>query len=52
MFDKKYIAPFSWGDNDKVGLNRFIKTCQIIMARRDEELSEALKNRLITLWKK
>ena len=52
IFDKKYIAPFSWGDNDKVGLNRFIKTCQIIMARRDKELSEALKNRLITLWKK
>jgi len=52
MFDKKYIAPFSWGDNDRVGLNRFIKTCEIIMNRRNKELSEALKNRLINLWKK
>ena len=52
IFEKKYIPPFSWGNNDKVGLNRFIERCRIIMDRRDKELSEALKNRLITLWKK
>ena len=52
IFEKKYIPPFSWGNNDKVGLNRFIEKCQAIMIRRDKELSEALKNRLITLWKK
>ena len=50
-FEKKYISSFSWGNKDKVGLNRFIKTCQIIMNRRDRRLSEALKDRLINLWK-
>ena len=51
IFEKKHIPPFSWGNNEKVGLNRFIKKCQTIMHRRDKDLSEALKNRLITLWK-
>ena len=50
-FQDKYVYPFSWGLEGKVGLNRFLKKCQIIMDRRGEALSESLKNRLINLWK-
>ena len=51
-FQEKYIPPFSWGNKDKVGLNRFIKKCELMMNRRDRALSESLKNRLINLWKR
>ena len=51
-FQNKYIKSFSWGENDKVGLNRFIKRCEIVMKRRQKSLSEPLKNRLINLWKR
>ncbi|MBI89819.1 MAG: hypothetical protein CMG60_07015 [Candidatus Marinimicrobia bacterium] len=50
-FQEKYIHAFTWGKDDKVGLNRFIKKCEISMNRRKKVLSEPLKNRLIHLWK-
>jgi len=50
-FQKKYIPAFTWGEDNKVGLNRFIKKCEISMSRRNRDLSEALKNRLINIWK-
>ena len=50
-FQKKHIQAFTWGENNKVGLNRFIKKCEVSMSRRNQTLSEPLKNRLINLWK-
>jgi len=51
-FQDKYISSFSWGRHDKVGLNRFIKTSQKIMGRRNKVMSDTLKSRLIQLYKK
>ena len=52
IFKVKYIPAFSWGKDDKVGLNRFIKRCQIAMNRREKVLPDSLKDRLIDLWKR
>ena len=51
-FQNKFIESFSWGRNEKVGLNRFIQSLKIAMSRRDRSMSEHLKQRLIELYKK
>jgi len=40
-FQKKYISPFSWGENDKVDFDKFIVTCKSMKKRRNIKMSEA-----------
>jgi len=39
-FQKKYINSFSWGEEDIVDFNKFIKTVEIMKERRSEQSSE------------
>ena len=39
-FQNKYIAPFSWGKNDKVDFDKFVITCEIIKKRRNIKMSK------------
>tara|TARA_Y100000768_G_scaffold235260_1_gene177895 strand:+ start:465 stop:1643 length:1179 start_codon:yes stop_codon:yes gene_type:complete len=51
-FQDKFIPSFSWGKNDRVGLNRFIKSIDKAMNRRNCKMPDTLKNRIITIYKK
>ena len=51
-FQDKYISSFSWGKQEKVGLNRFIKSLKKAMLRRDCSMPESLKQRLIELYQR
>ena len=39
-FQKKYIPSFSWGEDEKVDFNKFLKTIEIIKSRRENKLEE------------
>ena len=51
-FIEKFIPSFSWGKENKVGLNRFLDSCFKMMNRRDVDMSVCLKERLIQLYQK
>ena len=51
-FQNKFVPPFSWGKNDRIGLNRFIKSIDKAMNRRNCKMPDSLKNRLIAIYKK
>ena len=51
-FIDKFIPSFSWGREDRVGLNRFLNSSIKMMNRRDLDMNEALKERLIQLYQK
>ena len=38
-FAKKFNESFSWGENDRVDLNRFLQTCSIVKERRGKKIS-------------
>lgn len=37
---EKFIPSFSWGPGSKYNLEKFIKTAEIVMLRRDKTLSD------------
>ena len=43
-FQKKYISSFTWGNSERVDLNKFITTCKKVKQRRSSELSSATIN--------
>ena len=51
-FQDKYVKPFSWGHEDKVGYNRFINSIKKIKLRRDETLSDVEKNFILDIYSK
>ena len=51
-FQNKYIPSFSWGQSEKVGLNRFINSSKKAMSRRDCVMSETLKQKIIELYQR
>ena len=51
-FQNKYIPSFSWGQSEKVGLNRFINSSKKAMSRRDCIMSETLKQKIIQLYQR
>jgi hypothetical protein len=51
-FQNKFISPFSWGKNDKVDFNKFIKTCKIMYKRRNKDMSKEEINFLKELYDK
>tara|TARA_Y100000768_G_scaffold377958_1_gene351798 strand:+ start:326 stop:1504 length:1179 start_codon:yes stop_codon:yes gene_type:complete len=51
-FQDKFIPSFSWGKNDRIGLNRFIKSIDKAMNRRNCKMPDTLKNRIIAIYKK
>ena len=51
-FQDKFVPSFSWGKNDRIGLNRFIKSIDKAMNRRNCKLPNTLKNRIIAIYKK
>ena len=51
-FQNKFMPSFSWGNKDKVGLNRFIESVKKAMIRRDCTMPDSLKNLIITLYQK
>jgi UDP-N-acetylglucosamine diphosphorylase / glucose-1-phosphate thymidylyltransferase / UDP-N-acetylgalactosamine diphosphorylase / glucosamine-1-phosphate N-acetyltransferase / galactosamine-1-phosphate N-acetyltransferase len=47
----KYVPPFSWGEPDAVyDFDRFAQTAQVVMARRDVELTGRGRAMLRTAW--
>ena len=51
-FQDKFIPSFSLGKNDRIGLNRFIKSIDKAMNRRNCKMPDTLKNRIIAIYKK
>jgi len=51
-FQDKFVPSFSWGKNDRIGLNRFIKSIDKAMNRRNCKMPDTLKNRIIAIYKK
>ena len=51
-FIEKFIPAFSWGKENKVGLNRFLDSSIKMMNRRDLDMSASLKERLMELYQK
>ena len=51
-FNKKYVASFSWGNNEKVDFDKFIKTCSLALQRRDCQLHDSELKLLNYLYKK
>ena len=51
-FNKKYVASFSWGNIEKVDFDKFIKTCNLALQRRDCQLHESEIKLLNYLHKK
>ena len=51
-FMPKYNKSFSWGENDIVNLEKFLKTCSIMKDRRGQVLSEIEKTLIVKLYNK
>ena len=51
-FNKKYVASFSWGNIEKVDFDKFIKTCNLALQRRDYQLHDSEIKLLNYLYKK
>ena len=51
-FNKKYVASFSWGNIEKVDFDKFIKTCNLALQRRDCQLDDSEIKLLNYLYKK
>ncbi|MBC8479213.1 MAG: hypothetical protein H8D46_02015, partial [FCB group bacterium] len=49
-FQRKHIPAFSWGENDRAQLSKFLKTCEIMKVRRGMILSETEKELLTACY--
>ena len=49
-FQKKEIGSFAWGNKDKVELNKFIDTIEIMKQRRGQSISDAERSFIIQLY--
>jgi UDP-N-acetylglucosamine diphosphorylase/glucosamine-1-phosphate N-acetyltransferase len=51
-FNKKFVASFSWGNSEKVDFDKFIKTCNMALQRRNSQLHDSELKLLKYLYKK
>ena len=51
-FQKKEIDSFAWGNDDKVDLNKFLDTCEIMKKRRNKSVSNFERSFIIELHNK
>ena len=51
-FQKKEIDSFAWGNEDRVELNKFLFTCQMMKERRNESISDSERSFIIELYDK
>ena len=49
-FVKKFNESFSWGENDRVDLNKFLQTCSIVKGRRGKKISSIEKKFIKDLY--